>query len=396
MEPRTIFFQLFVLLTTGLLGGLLALQLRQPVMLGELAAGLLVGHVAVYFFPSQGLDSTTLGILSEIGICALLFEIGLKIRLNKVRKIGSEVLLVATTGVVTPFALGYFAGVLFELPNETCLLIGASLTATSVGITAAILEEVNKAVSRIGNIIASAAILDDILGLIVLGLISGLVSGRSTSVTTFFILGPKVVVFFGIALFLLRPLASLALDVLETVYGEKGVTLASFSFLLFLSFISNIIGLGLIVGAFTAGLALSEARERDEIHSAFRPIVNIFAGLFFVLIGTQINLLDLYPLSQNHSNFFLFCIVLVVCAIAGKVISGLAVRGPARDKWAVGFGMVPRGEVMLIMANIGRSEGLLTQPFFSALILVVMITTFLGSGVFKHMLDSNKAFVELD
>jgi Kef-type K+ transport system membrane component KefB len=391
MEPGTIFFQLFVLLMSGLLGGLLALRLRQPVMLGELAAGLFVGHAAVYFCPSRGLDSTTLSILSEIGICALLFDVGLKIHLHKVREIGSEILLIATVGVITPFALGYFAGVLFGLPKKTCLLIGASLMATSVGITAAILEEVNKAVSRIGNIIASAAIMDDILGLIVLGLISGVVSGQSTSIASLFVIGTKVVVFFGIALFLLRPLASVALDALEAVYGEKGVTLASFSFLLFLSFISNIIGLGLIVGAFTAGLALSEARERDEIHSAFRPIVDIFAGLFFVLIGTQMNLFDLYPLTKNDAGVFLFGGLLVVCAIAGKVICGLAVRGSARDKWTVGFGMVPRGEVVLIIANLGRSEGILTQAYFSALILVVMITTFLGSSLFKHMLDSNEA-----
>ncbi len=368
------------------------MRLRQPVMLGELAAGLFVGHAAVYFFSSRGLDSTTLSILSEIGICALLFDVGLKIHLNKIRVIGSEVLLIATVGVITPFALGYFVGVLFDLPQKSCLLIGASLTATSVGITAAILEEVNKAISRIGNIIASAAIMDDILGLVVLGLISGVVSDQSTAIGSLFVIGIKVVVFFGIALFLLRPLASVALDALEAVYGEKGVTLASFSFLLFLSFISNLIGLGLIVGAFTAGLALSEARERDEIHSAFRPIVDIFAGLFFILIGTQMNLFDLYLLPKNNGGIFLFGGVLVVCAIAGKMVCGLVVRGSARDKWTVGFGMVPRGEVGLIIANLGRSEGILTQAYFSTLILVVMITTFLGSSLFKHILDSNEAY----
>ncbi|MCW3978075.1 MAG: cation:proton antiporter [Candidatus Bathyarchaeota archaeon] len=390
MEPGTIFFQLFVLLMTGLLGGLLALRLRQPVMLGELAAGLFVGHAAVYFFPSRGLDSTTLSILSEIGICALLFDVGLKIHLNKIRAIGSEILLVAIVGVITPFALGYFAAFVFGLPKKGCLLIAVSLTATSVGVTAAILEEVNKAVSRIGNIIASAAILDDILGLIVLSFITGVVSGKSSSMASFFVIGTKVVVFFGIALFLLRPLASRALDALETAYGEKGVTLASFSFLLFLSFASDIVGLGLIVGAFTAGLALSEARERDEIHSAFRPIVNIFAGLFFVLIGTQMNLFDLCPLSKDDAGVLLFGGVLVVSAIAGKLMCGLAVRGSTRDKWTVGFGMVPRGEVVLIIANLGRSEGILQQAYFSVLILVVMITTFFGSSLFKHMLANSK------
>ncbi|MBW1743962.1 MAG: cation:proton antiporter [Deltaproteobacteria bacterium] len=390
MEPGTIFFQLFVLLIAGLLGGLVALRLRQPVMLGELAAGLFVGYAAASLFPSRGLDSTTLRVLSQIGICALLFDVGLKIHLGKIRAIGSQVVLVAMVGVIVPFVLGYFAAFVFGLPQKGCLLVGASLTATSVGVTAAILEEVNKAVSRIGNIIVSAAILDDVLGLIVLGLITGVVSGQSSSIVSFFVIGTKVVVFFGIALLLLRPLASKTLDVIETAYGEKGVTLASFSFLLFFSFISDIIGLGLIVGAFTAGMTLSETRERDEIHSAFGPIVNIFAGLFFVLIGTQMNLSDLSPLSKDDPSVFLFGGVLLVCAIVGKLTCGLVVRGSMHDKWTVGLGMVPRGEVVLIIANLGLSQGILPQAYFSALILLVMITIFFGSSSFKHVLTNSK------
>jgi Kef-type K+ transport system membrane component KefB len=390
MEPGTIFLQLSVLLIMGLLGGLVATRLRQPVMLGELAAGLLVGYTAASLFPSNGLDSTTIRILSEIGICALLFDVGLKIHPSKIRAIGFEALLVALVGASVPFALGYFVADIFGLPKESCLLIAASLTATSVGVTAAILEEVKKEDSRIGNIILSAAILDDILGLIVLGLITGVVTDRSSSTAPIFFIGIKVVAFFGIALVLLRPLVSKALDVLETTYGEKGVTLASFSFLLLLAFVADIIGLDLIVGAFTAGLALSEARERDEIDRAFTPIINIFAGLFFVLIGVQMNLAGLIPLFKDNPSVFLFCGALVVCAIVGKLICGLVVAGSIHDKYAVGLGMVPRGEVGLILANFGRSEGILQQPYFSALILVVIVTTFLGSSLFRQVLIKGK------
>lgn len=389
MEPGPIFFQLFVLLIMGLLGGLVALRLRQPIMLGELAAGLFIAFAAASLFPSQHIDSTTLRVLSEIGICALLFDVGLKIHLKKIRAIGSEAILVAMVGVIVPFALGYFVAFVFGLAKNPCLLVSASLTATSVGITAAIIEEVKKADSRIGNIILSAAILDDVLGLMVLGLVTGMVSGQGSSMASFFVMATKVVLFFGLALFLLRPLASKTLDALETSYGEKGVTLASFSFLLFLAFISNFIGLGLIVGAFTAGLTLSEARERDEIHRAFGPIVNIFAGLFFVLIGTQVNLSDLSPLSKEDPGIFLFVGALVVAAIMGKLICGLVVRGSMHDKWAVGLGMVPRGEVVLIIANLGRSEGILPQAYFSALILMVMLATFFGSSAFKRVLASS-------
>lgn len=373
----------------GLLGGLVALRLRQPIMLGELAAGLFIAFAAASLFPSQHIDSTTLRVLSEIGICALLFDVGLKIHLKKIRAIGSEAILVAMVGVIVPFALGYFVAFVFGLAKNPCLLVSASLTATSVGITAAIIEEVKKADSRIGNIILSAAILDDVLGLMVLGLVTGMVSGQGSSMASFFVMATKVVLFFGLGLFLLRPLASKTLDALETSYGEKGVTLASFSFLLFLAFISNFIGLGLIVGAFTAGLTLSEARERDEIHRAFGPIVNIFAGLFFVLIGTQVNLSDLSPLSKEDPGIFLFVGALVVAAIMGKLICGLVVRGSMHDKWAVGLGMVPRGEVVLIIANLGRSEGILPQAYFSALILMVMLATFFGSSAFKRVLASS-------
>ena len=389
MEPGIIFFQLFVFLIMALLGGLVALRLGQPIMLGELTAGLFIGYAAASLFPSQNLDSTTLKVLSEIGICALLFDVGLRIRLKKIRAIGFEAILVAIVGVTVPFALGYFAAFLFGLAKNSCLLVSAALTATSVGISASILEQMKKADSRIGNVILSAAILDDVLGLMVLGLITGIVSGQGSS-ASFLVMIIKVVLFFGIALSLLRPLALKTLDALETSYGEKGVTLASFSFLLFFAFISNLLGLGLIVGAFIAGLALSEARERDEIHSAIGPIVNIFAGLFFVLIGTQVNLSDLNPLAKGDLGILLFVVALVVSAVVGKVICGFVVRGSRHDQWTVGLGMVPRGEVGLIIANLGRSQGILPQAYFSVLILMVMITTFFGSSAFKRVLGSTK------
>jgi Kef-type K+ transport system membrane component KefB len=199
-----------------------------------------------------------------------------------------------------------------------------------------------------------------------------------------------VVVFFGVALLFLRPLVSRALDLLEVVYGEKGVTLASFSFLLLLAFVAEIIGLDLIVGAFTAGLALSEAHERDEIDREFTSIINIFAGLFFVLIGVQINAADIFPLFKEDPSIFLFCGFLVLCAIAGKLLCGLAVSGTLRDKFAVGMGMVPRGEVGLILANFGLAEGILQKQYFSVLILVVIVTTFLGSSALRRILFTGK------
>lgn len=386
MEPRIIFFELFVLLLVGLLGGLVAIRFRQPIMLGELAAGLAIGYVAATFYSPGTLDSTTLDVLSEIGISALLFDVGLKIHLDTLRGLGRRALAVALMGVIVPFALGYVAALLFGIPVESRLVIAAALTATSVGLTAAVLEETNRADTGIGNMILSAAIFDDIIGLVVLGLITGIVAQGSSSVISLSTVAVKVLAFFAFALLVLRPVATKTLDVIEAICGEKGVTLASFSCLLLLSFISDMIGLDLIVGAFTAGIALSQARERDEIDRAFAPIINIFAGLFFVLVGVNMDAARLIPIVAASPGVLLFCGMLTICATLGKLSCGMAATGSRQDKWVVGLGMVPRGEVGLILANFGRTEGILSHAHFSALVLAIIANAFWGSSMFRKEL----------
>ena len=166
--------------------------------------------------------------------------------------------------------------------------------------------------------------------------------------------------------------------------------MASFSLLLFLSYIAETIGLALIVGAFIAGLALSETHERDEIYGAFKPIINIFAGLFFVLMGTQIDFALLNPVSAGNGSNLLLSILLVVCAIVGKLVCGFAVLGDLKNKWTVGIGMIPRGEVGLIYGNLGRARGIFHSEHLSVIIFMVIITTFLGSSLLKWRMKRHK------
>ena len=220
MEFGLSFLSLFILLITGLIGGIVAIRLRQPLILGELVAGILIGLLGFYIPKFEIIETTSLNFLAEIGICALLFNVGLEINLPRIRTIGTIAVTVAVVGVILPFLMGYIVSSGFGLSHTTSLVIGASLTATSVGITAEVLEELNESSSDIGNIVVSAAVLDDILGLFILTIVTGITTqGKTVSsiLRVIFI----TVFFFGVSFVFFRPLACDLLDWIEKKFQKK-------------------------------------------------------------------------------------------------------------------------------------------------------------------------------
>jgi Kef-type K+ transport system membrane component KefB len=317
--------------------------------------------------------AAALAIFSKLGVIVLLFMVGLEASVGEMKKVGASALAVAIVGVVAPFALGFGVIVWLEPDQSTPahLFVAATLCATSVGITARVFKDLGRLQTSEAKVILGAAVIDDVLGLVILAVVVGIVStgaldlghaGRITLLATAFL---GAVVLFGERL--VRALAPLV----ESIDRHQGKLLFPLSLCFVLSFVANQIELAAIVGAFAAGLIVSDEHftGKETMEELVRPIEAIFAPVFFVLMGMQVNLA-----AFADPSTLLLALSLTVVAIAGKLVSGWA-AGSGRDRISVGIGMVPRGEVGLIFASIGKSLGVVDEKLFSAIVVMVMLTT---------------------
>jgi Kef-type K+ transport system membrane component KefB len=388
-----VLFGLAVLVVAAKLGGLVVGRWGQPAVLGELLAGIGLGHLLPLVFGEQGLafvrGEPTLQVLAEVGVLILLFDVGLESDLRAFALVGVSSALVALIGVVAPFALGWAAAawLLPHSPGLAHVFVGATLTATSVGITARVLKDLGVTQSPEGQTIIGAAILDDVLGLIVLAVIGGTVTATATdgpSLSALAIAGMflKAMLFLGITVglghFLSGPIVRAAGRT-----GQPGILLVFGLALCFtLAFVAELVGLAGIVGAFAAGLLFDPygqgVRARPEeatLSELLHPLATVFVPLFFVLMGIQVHLGSL-----ADRTVLAFGVVLILCAFVGKLACAFGVVGPGMSRLAVAIGMVPRGEVGLIFAGIGvtlmlEGEPILSQGVFSAVVLMVLVTT---------------------
>lgn len=362
----------------GVTGGWLAVHLNLPAILGELAAGALLALTASSGIPFWQEYEDILEVLGQVGLSALLFSVGLEIRMQDIVSVGPASAGVALLGVAAPLVLGYGVSMLFGLTPLVALFIGASLTATSVGITAEVLNELGIIGSKGSKIILNAAVLDDVIGLFILTAISSIAFGEEISAGNIAMLTGMVIAFFLVVLIVVRPVISSLMSFVERTYGDNGTAMTSFAFLMLLSYVAASIGLSVIVGAFIAGLSLSESKVRNHVSASFRPFISVFASLFFVLVGTRMDLFLLNPLVPENRPVLALSMALLAVAVAGKLMSGLAIARDTENRLIVGAGMIPRGEVGLICGNIGLMSGALPGDIFSSLLLVVMFTTFIG------------------
>jgi Kef-type K+ transport system membrane component KefB len=377
-------------------GGLLAERLGQPAVLGELLAGIGLGNLVPAAFAERGIAfvraDPTLLVLAEIGVLILLFDVGLETDLRSLLRVGWSSLLVALVGIAAPMLLGWGAAA-WLLPASPALahvFVGATLSATSVGITSRVLKDLGVMQSREGQIILGAAVIDDVLGLVVLAVVSGAVTAAATGTAGLSALAIagillRAVLFLGVTVglghLLSGPIVRLAART-----GQPGMLLVFGLALCFiLAFAAEVVGLAGIIGAFAAGLVLDpygrgvRAREEEAtLSELMHPLSGLFIPLFFVLMGIQVDVPSLVS-----PDIMVLGAVLVVCALAGKLACALGIFGRGVNRLAVGIGMVPRGEVGLIFAGIGvrltlGGKPLLTQGIFSAIVLMVLVTTLLA------------------
>lgn len=428
------------ILAFAVIGRVMARKLGQPTVLGELLMGILLGNIAWYLgfdliavlregpqvfevvnqtLAGMRIDEVAVGIFgaekgpeiariitspfggevmqvahtvdvfSRYGVIFLLFMVGLETELDDLREVGADSIRVAIIGVALPVALGFFAVRLLrpDISLSADMFIAATLAATSVGITANVLKEMNRSHSHEGHIILGAAVGDDILGLILLAIVSGIIVSGTVNVadvtsiillsllflTSAIALGPKIVRF--LANIMLR------LDLVEA----KMFT--SYLFVMVLAWMANVAGLATIIGAFAAGVVLhdsyflknanSQGGRPVSVRELIMPLEVILVPIFFILMGIQVKLESFlsWPV-------VVLAVGLLVAAIIGKLACGLGAKSPA-DKLVIGIGMLPRGEVGLVFAAIGRTLGVIDDSIFSAIVLMVIVTTLAAPPALK-------------
>ena len=402
-----VLLSLMVVYLASKLGGELSKLIGLPPVLGELISGVLVGVSALHLlvYPGAGVEEsgsglmgtlqTLLGtpaaalnqvfqtqgeiisVLAELGVIILLFEIGLESDLKELQKVGYQAAIVAVVGVVAPFALGTFGLMaLFNVDALPAIFAGAALTATSIGITSKVLSELGQLRSREGQIIVGAAVMDDVLGIIVLAVVASLAKTGDVSIINVVTLIASASGFLLGAILIGRGFNSVFGTIADRLQTRGNLVIPALTFALALAFVAQVVHLEAILGAFAAGLVLDETDQRKELDRQIIPIADVLVPIFFVTVGARVDLSVLNPLYPENRPGLVIAAFLIVVAIIGKTITGWAVFGKEPvNRLAVGVGMIQRCEVGLVFAGIGAASGTLDRPLQAAIIAMVILTT---------------------
>lgn len=379
---------LVALLLSAKFLGVLAQRIGQPSVIGELLAGVILGKSVLGLLDPS--DPVILA-FAELGVLVLLFEIGLHTDFKALMKVGSEALTVGLAGVLLPFGFGYAAAVALGLSTIPAIVAGAALTATSIGISARTLSDLSQLDTTEGQIVLGAAVLDDVVGLIILSVVSGIVGGAALSVFGI-ALTSAIAVGFVIASLLLGsivipPVFRLVARVEAS--GTLGVVGLSFAF--FLAWLAAIAGSATIIGAFSAGLILHGTPQRATIEKATTRLGLFFVPIFFASVGAAIELGTL-----GDPKVLAIGAALIAVGITGKFAAGFAPFWFKGKKSLIGIAMIPRGEVGLIFARMGLATGALTAHLYSAIAMMVLVTTFITPPLLSWNVRGRKGIPSTD
>jgi Kef-type K+ transport system membrane component KefB len=354
-------------------------RIGQTAVLGELLAGVLIGPGVLGLVH----ESEALHALAELGVLILLFEVGLESDLDELLKAGLQATLVAVVGVILPFAAGYTVMHWFGYPPLVAVFVGATFTATSVGITARVLTDLGRLRDPAANVVLGAAVVDDILGLIILAVVTGAAQTGSVSPGSVTFLTGKAVAFLVVALLVGLRLAPTLIGWIGRLRARGTLVVYSVVFAMALAAVADLIGLATIIGAFAAGLILAKTDRRAHIEERIKPVADLFVPVFFVTVGMKVEPAMLSPFAANAQLGL--ALLLTGLAVASKLAAGLAVYQPGVRRWPVAVGMVPRGEVGLIFAGTGLAVGVVAADLYSALVVAVMLTTFVAPPWLKAL-----------
>ncbi|WP_228054041.1 cation:proton antiporter [Nodosilinea sp. LEGE 07298] len=427
LEPlvlASVLLSLIVVYLAAKIGGELCARINLPSVLGELVGGVLVGVSAMHLivFPEgggevpsllmklvgmtaglspEGLfkvfqgESEVVSVLAELGVIILLFEIGLESDLKELIRVGPQAAMVAIVGVVAPFAAGTVGLIaLFGIDTIPAVFAGAALTATSIGITAKVLAEMQQLSSKEGQIIIGAAVLDDVLGIIVLAVVASLAKTGEIEILNVVYLIAGAATFLVGSILVGRLLSPYFVMVVNQMRTRGQVITSSLIFAFVLAYIAAAIQLEAILGAFAAGLILAETSKHKELEEQISPIADMLVPIFFITVGARTDLSVLNPLEPANRAGLVIASFLVIVAIIGKVIAGFVIFGqPGTNRLAVGVGMIPRGEVGLVFAGVGAASGVLTESLEAAIIVMVIFTTFLAPPLLRVVFKEDEGAI---
>ena len=390
MEIHKFFLYLLVILLTARVFAELASRLKTPPVIGEILAGILLGPSLLGWIEPVFM----IKLLAEIGIILLLFEVGLETDIKRLAQTGMKAVVVALPGFFLPllaaFALAFWV---FELPLLVSLFIGGTMTATSIGITVRVLADLKRQGSAEGQIVLGAAVLDDILGVVLLALLYEFSIGGGVSVVN----SSKVLVFIA-AFFVLAPIAARLISMIIKRFDQVSeipglITTTIVSLVLFFAWLAHVVGAPELLGGFAAGLALSRrfflpfgfALRADpefarRIEDQMKPVIYLFTPIFFVMVGLSLNLREI---DWSSGFIWIFSLSLFVVSVLGKLAGAFVINEPWQARCMIGTAMIPRGEVGLIFAELGRINGVFTNEIYAGMIIVIALTTLIPPFVMK-------------
>ena len=406
-----------IIFILSLLLGELCIRLNLPTVLGDLAVGILLGgsvsSILIFTNVDTQANDSLLKLLgaitgtepatmlraysfqmrefinesAKIGLLTLLFVTGLESDLPELIQVGTQAATVAITGVLLPLTLGAIALItIFDVPTLPALFAGAALAATSIGITAKVLQDIGHLRSPEGQIILGAAILDDILGIVVLAIALSLVETGSIEFTNIISLLFSATIFVIVAVLLNRYLCPVLTPIIENLQNPAALMLIAVIFLNLMAFTAIGIGLEALLGAFAAGLVLGGMSIKDRLMELFEPFIYIYTTVFFVTIGASVDLSVLNPLVPANREGLTIAACLIAIAILGKIIAGFVTfTDKPINRLAIGVGMIPRGEVGLVFAGLGASTGVLSESLDASIIVMVIVTTIIAPLLLKSV-----------
>jgi Kef-type K+ transport system membrane component KefB len=402
LDPFVLLSVAVVLVVAKLCGELFA-KLKQSAVLGELMGGILLGSLSLFgvAWVERLRADSVVGALAEIGVIILLFEVGLESNVGEMMSVGWSALLVSTLGVVATFFLGWGASALFlpDAPALAHVFIGATLCATSVGITARVLRDLGRLRTREASIILGAAVLDDVMGLLILAVVAGSLraaaSGQTLALAGVGLIAVKAVAFLACALVAGRYVVPHLFRGAGRFESRGVLVTLAVAFCFLMAWASSLVGLAPIIGAFAAGLVLDEAhfesfarRGERTVEELLAPVGALLVPVFFVMMGLKVDLR-----AFGRVEAVAFALVLTVAAVVGKQACALGVVGRGVNRLAVGFGMMPRGEVSLIFVGMGAtlmlpnaqgaSEPVVNPATFAAVVIMVAATTLITPPALK-------------
>jgi Kef-type K+ transport system membrane component KefB len=386
-----ILLTLFLVFVAAQIGAEIAQRLRLPGVVGEIAAGCVIGPSLLgWISPDQILPGTPLDVLAEIGVVLLLFSVGLETRLDDLKKVGKVAFLVGLLGVLVPFAMGGVWAHGSGFPWGKSLFIAAAFVATSAGITARVLQELG-ALQRVeSKVILGAAVIDDILAMLLLGVVVSLQGGQGFEpVKLLVVLGSAVgfIVLVGLGGARVMRWNSGWLEKPHSAHSPLAIVLA---ICLGLAWLSTLLGLAAIIGAFLAGMIASETRQQHTLEKQTQPLLALLTPFFFVITGSKIDLAQLAS-AEAMGMLAIVTVIAIVSKLVGGWLGSLALG--RRAATIVGFGMVPRGEVGVVVASLGLAAGVLSDRIYAVIVAMSLLTAMVTPPVLAWLLKRYPAAV---